>query len=96
MATKTPEDEYQQVKDDLKALREDLAALTRSVADNQKANLSSLRDQLEKEGREAIDYARKTGDKALHDVEDKITERPLLSILLMFLAGLLVGKLLDR
>lgn len=96
MATKATEDEYQQVKDDLKALREDMAALTRSVAESQKANLTGLRDQLEKESREALDYARKTGDKALHDVEERITERPLLSILLMFLAGLLVGKLLDR
>lgn len=96
MATKAPEDEYKQVRDDLAALKEDLAALTKSVTENQKSNLAGLRDQLEKEARDIFGHACKSGDKAIHDVENKITERPLLSILVMFMAGLLVGKLLDR
>lgn len=96
MDAKTTDQEYQQVKNDLKALREDFASLTKSVADSQKSNLSNLRSELEREGKEALDYARKTGDKAMHDVENKISERPFLSIVLIFLAGLLVGKLLDR
>lgn len=96
MDAKNSDQEYQQVKNDLKALREDFAALTKSVADGQKSSLSSLRSELERESKEALEYARKTGDKAMHDVEGKISERPFLSIVIMFLAGLVVGKLLDR
>lgn len=88
--------EYEQVKSDLKALREDLAKLSRSVADGQKNNFNSFRDELRREGQEALDSARGAGEKALHDVEERITQRPFLTVLILFLAGLVVGKLLDR
>lgn len=88
--------EYEQVKADLKALREDLAKLSRSVADGQKNSFNSFRDELRREGQEALDSARGAGEKALHDVEDRITQRPFLTVLILFLAGLVVGKLLDR
>ncbi|KMQ75622.1 DUF883 family protein [Marinobacter subterrani] len=107
MEAKPAQSEYDQVRDDLRMLREDLARLSKSVADNQKGNISSLRDEIRRESREAFDRVRQTGDealnsarnageKAVHDVEHKIEERPFLSIIIMFLAGLLVGKLLDR
>lgn len=107
MEAKSSQPEYDQVRDDIRMLREDLAKLTKSVADSQKGNISSLRDEIRRESREALDRVRKTGDealssardvgeKAVHDVEHKIEERPFLSIIIMFLAGLLVGKLLDR
>ena len=47
-------------------------------------------------GDEAFNRARDASSKAVHDVEHKIEERPFLSVVLMFLAGLLVGRLLDR
>lgn len=107
MEAKSAQSEYDQVKDDIRLLREDLAKLTKSVTDSQKSNISSLRDEIRRESREALDRVRKTGDealnsardvgeKAVHDVEHRIEERPFLSIIIMFLAGLLVGKLLDR
>ncbi|WP_203299894.1 YqjD family protein [Marinobacter sediminum] len=107
MEAKSSQDEYNQVKKDLQQLREDLATLTRTVSDSQKSNISSLRDEIRRESREAFDQvrqkgndafnrARDAGDKAVHDVEHKIEERPFLSVVLMFLAGVLVGKLLDR
>lgn len=107
MEAKSAQSDYDQVRDDIRLLREDLAKLTKSVAESQKGNISSLRDEIRRESREALDRVRKTGDealssardvgeKAVHDVEHKIEERPFLSIIIMFLAGLLVGKLLDR
>lgn len=107
MEAKSSQDEYDQVKQDLQKLREDLANLTKTVTESQKSNISSLRDEIRRESREALDQVRNrgndalnrakdAGDKAIHDVEHKIEERPFLSILIMFLAGILVGKLLDR
>ena len=107
MEAKSSRNEYEQVRQDLQQLREDLSKLTKAVADGQKSNISSLRDEIRRESREAFDQGRQHGDeafnrardastKAVHDVEHKIEERPLLSVVLMFLAGLLVGRLLDR
>lgn len=88
--------EYEQVKADLQTLREDLAKLSRSVAEGQKNSFNSFRDELRREGQEALDSARGYGEKAMHDVEERITERPFLTVIILFLAGLVVGKLLDR
>lgn len=88
--------EYEQVKADMRALREDLAKLSKSVAEGQKNNLNSFRDEVRREGQEALDYARGASEKAMHEVEDRIAERPFLTVIILFLAGLVVGKLLDR
>ena len=104
MEAKSSQNEYEQVRQDLQQLREDLSKLTKA---GQKSNISSLRDEIRRESREAFDQVRQRGDeafnrardassKAVHDVEHKIEERPFLSVVLMFLAGLLVGRLLDR
>ena len=107
MEAKSSKDDYEQVKQDIQALRDDLAKLTRTVSDGQKQNVSSLKDEIRRESLEALDQVRQKGDDALrrardagdrtvHDVESRIEERPFLSIIVMFLAGILVGKLFDR
>lgn len=107
MEAKSSQDEYNQVKQDLQQLREDMSKLTRAVSESQKNNISHIRDEIQRESREALDQVRQKGDEALHrakdagdkavqGVEHKIEERPFLSVILMFLAGILVGKLLDR
>ncbi|MBZ2168727.1 YqjD family protein [Marinobacter sp. F4216] len=107
MQAKSGQDEYNQVKQDLQELRDDFAKLTRAVTEDQKGNISSLRDEIRREsqaafdqvrqkGSDAVDRAKNAGDKAISDVERKIEERPLLSVIIMFLIGVLVGKLLDR
>ncbi|MFC4258455.1 YqjD family protein [Marinobacter lacisalsi] len=88
--------EYEQVKADLRTLREDMAKLSKSVADGQKNNFNNFRDEVRRESQEAMDYARGAGEKAMHDVEERISERPFLTVIILFLAGLVVGKLLDR
>ncbi|MBL3556015.1 MULTISPECIES: DUF883 family protein [Marinobacter] len=107
MEAKSNQNDYEQVRADLQKLREDLSQLTKNVAEGQKSNISSLRDEIRRESREAFDQVKRRGDEAIHrardagtkavdDVEHKIEERPFLSIIIMFLAGLLVGRLLDR
>lgn len=107
MEKQTAQDEYARVKEDLQLLREDMASLTKAVADGQKSNAYDLKDEISRETRAVLDQLRKRGDEALNrateagsksieSVEHKIEERPFLSIILMFLAGVIVGKMLDR
>jgi ElaB/YqjD/DUF883 family membrane-anchored ribosome-binding protein len=107
MESKAAQDDYARVKGDLTALREDLAALTKAVANSQANSASNLKDEISKETHAIFDQLRASGDKAIarateagsqtvESVEHKIEERPFLSIILMFLAGIVVGKMLDR
>ncbi|MDY6840129.1 MAG: hypothetical protein SV429_01235 [Pseudomonadota bacterium] len=107
MEAKSAQDDYDQVKQDLQELRNDLSKLAHTVSESQKSEINSLRDEIRREslgvikqvrqkGDETLRRAKDTGEKTIHDVESNIEERPFLSIVLMFLAGVLVGKLLDR
>lgn len=101
------QDDYARVKEDLQLLRDDLAALTKTVGDNRSSYAGHLKDEISRETRAVLDQLRKRGDEALsratetgtktvESVEHKIEERPFLSIILMFLAGIIVGKMLER
>lgn len=107
MEKQTSKDDYARVRDDLQVLREDLASLTKAVADGQKASASNLKDEISREAQAVFENMRKRGDAALtraseagsqtvENVEQKIEERPFLTVILMFLAGIIVGKMLDR
>ncbi|HLV78525.1 MAG TPA: hypothetical protein VKY53_11425 [Marinobacter sp.] len=101
------QNDYVQVRDDLRKLQDDVAKLAASVAEGQRSNIGHLKDEIRKESRAvferlcesgdaAITRARSASDKAIENVEHKIEERPFLSVVLLFLAGLLVGRMLDR
>lgn len=107
MEAKSTKDDYSHVKEDLRLLREDLAKLTKTVAEGQRSNISNLRDEIRQESKEALDQVRQRSDEAIarakdagnnavQGVEHQIEERPFLSIIIIFLAGILVGKLLNR
>lgn len=107
MEKNTTQGDYANVKEDLQVLRDDIAALTKTVAEGQKSRANNLKDEISRETRSALDELRKRGDDAINrataaggktveSVEHKIEERPFLSIILMFLAGIIVGKMLDR
>jgi len=107
MEKQVAKDDYDRVKEDLQVLRDDLASLTKAVAEGQKSSANNLKDEISRETRAVLDQLRKRGDAAIarateagsqtvENVEHKIEERPFLSIILMFLAGIIVGKMLDR
>ncbi|SHK17724.1 Membrane-anchored ribosome-binding protein, inhibits growth in stationary phase, ElaB/YqjD/DUF883 family [Marinobacter antarcticus] len=107
MEKQTAKDDYGRVINDLQLLREDLASLTKAVAEGQRSSANNLKDEINREAHAVFDNLRKRGDAALtrateagsqtvENVEHKIEERPFLSIILMFLAGIIVGKMLDR
>ncbi|GGE61977.1 hypothetical protein GCM10011533_13030 [Streptosporangium jomthongense] len=107
MEKQTAQDDYARVKEDLQLLREDLASLTKAVAEGQKTSASNLKEEISREAHAVFENLRKRGDAALtrateagsqtvESVEHKIEERPFLTVILMFLAGIIVGKMLDR
>lgn len=64
MESQAAQQDYNRVKEDLQLLQEDLASLTRTVAEGQKSNINSLRSEIRREAEEALEDARKRGDKA--------------------------------
>ena len=78
MEAKSSQNEYEQVRQDLQQLREDLSKLTKAVADGQKSNISSLRDEIRRESREAFDQVRQRGDEYLRkeSAADALYESP--------------------
>lgn len=98
---------FDDLKNDIHQLRSDLAQLSSAVIDKQRGHVSQLREDIAKDSQEALQRARERGDEAwsraremgdrtVKDAERRIEERPFLSLLLIFCAGLLLGKLFDR
>ncbi len=90
------------LKEDVARLRSDLSSTTKKLielgkdetgAAKEKAQLeaSKLLNELES----AVDESKEKGRRALDSVEDKITEKPFLSLLIVFILGLFLGKIID-
>lgn len=99
MAERDLAKELDELKKNLKDLQE-TAASSGSVAGDA---VEALRGRLESEAerlmaklRGAASGAAETGERALHNVEGKIEERPFASVLTVFGVGLVVGWLLGR
>lgn len=77
--------EMQQLKQDFGKLKGDLAEVLRLAGAEGKQKLKAAYDSASDYGKDALDVSRKT-----------IKERPLTYVLVAFIAGILVAKLLDR
>ncbi|ODC04081.1 hypothetical protein BFW38_11615 [Terasakiispira papahanaumokuakeensis] len=107
MESKATQEDYEQLKADMQLLRDDLAKLSKTVVEGQKDHISQLREELQREGSAALKKARHHADesiervrdnsqKVIGEVEKKIEDRPFLTVVLVFLAGMLLGKWFDR
>lgn len=103
MADNTIEIDMQSIRDDMAALRGDLARVTQDLkaigknrAEATKENLGATAQSLKEEIIRMFDDTRETGKRSLESVETEIGERPLLSLLISFGAGLIMAKLLER
>ena len=94
------QEEIRQLRAELGKIIGDTAASTRQSArdfarelqEELKETLDTARDR----SRDFIDQARDKGEDAIDQLEEKIERYPLLSLFLVFLAGVLLGKLFDR
>ncbi len=73
------------IRDDMSKLREDVNAALRGLMDSGKTRAGALKDKGAEMGRRAIDTT-----------ETQIKERPFLSVLMVFLIGMLLGKIVDQ
>ncbi len=73
------------IRDDMSQLREDLNGAIKVLMDSGKSKASAVKDKSVEAGRRAIDAT-----------ETQIKERPFLSIMIVFLVGILLGKMFDQ
>lgn len=85
MESKTPQEGFNQLREELRALRDEIRRENRDA-------LNQVRSKSDK----ALKQAKKKGNKAVQGFEHGVEDRPYLSLMIMFLAGILVGKLIDR
>jgi len=78
------------------ATSQDSTAAARDFASELQAELKKTLDSARERSHDLIDQARDQGDKAIDQLEKKIEQYPLMALLLVFLAGLLLGKLFER
>ena len=95
--------EVDALRAELEKMREEMSKLTssdmQSTRDFAKEIQSELRNTLNQardKGRDFLDQAKEGGDKAIGKLEKQIEERPLLTLLIVFIAGLLLAKLFER
>lgn len=103
MASQNPVDDLDSLRAEIQALRDELAQLSAAQPATDRDFAKEIRDELRQTldkaratGEQVLDKARAGGDKAIEEIEKQIEQRPLLVLLLVFLAGLFLAKLVDR
>lgn len=95
--------DMQALKDDLRSLRSDVSNLMESLkgAASSKAKelgstLKETSGQLSTQVKDVWGTAREKGGEVASDLETRIQERPLMSVLVAFGVGLLLSRILNR
>jgi ElaB/YqjD/DUF883 family membrane-anchored ribosome-binding protein len=102
-ATKEADQELDTIKEHVEALRTELAMLTKHVKGLSGAALARAQtagalkiEELGADLERATDALRRQGQASITQIEDTIKERPLLSLLAAFGAGVLIARVLGR
>lgn len=77
-------------------LRDEIRRESEEAYDDLRKRGDKAYSQAREAGERAYGQARDAGGKAIQGAEHKIEERPFLTVLIAFVAGLLVSKLFDR
>ncbi len=96
-------DDLSKLQDDIEKLRADLSSLTKTMKDlggsalEDAQNLGAEKlEELRGEIERASGRVRRQGEASIAEVERTIKEKPLLSLLAAFGAGMLITRLMDR
>jgi len=103
MADEGLHNDLEQLKTDMAKLRADLSAIgdgvkkmgTEAVGATQAKVKSAAQDALD-EFQNKLNEAKSQGQKAVHDLEREIKEKPLTSLAVAFGIGFVLSKLFDR
>jgi ElaB/YqjD/DUF883 family membrane-anchored ribosome-binding protein len=95
--------EIDQLKADLRTLREDFSKLGKDVVSATRHGASSATDAARAEAQRRLeqlgdvwDSTKEQGVKAKHDVEHTIEKHPLAAVAIALGVGVVIGKILDR
>ncbi len=83
------------LREDVTKLRSDLSQLAKSLLDKGKSETDTAKDRVMEELMSNLRSARDKSSGAVGSVEHKIQEKPLMSLLIAFVVGLILGKLFD-
>lgn len=96
-------DDLDKLKDDIAALRTDLSSLTKSLKSMGNSAVGDVQalgaekfDELKAEFERASGEVRQKGEASIAEIERAVQERPLMSLLAAFGAGMLITRLMDR
>ena len=103
MATKTDEPNAETLKADIDALRTDFAKLRDHLAGYARANARSARetgeaavDEFRHELDSLFDDLGRNARQSRSDIEDHVRDRPLSSLLVAFVAGMVISLVMGR
>lgn len=84
------------LREDVTRLRADLSQLAKALLEKGKSETDSAKDKVVDELMAGLKTARVRGNDTVESVEHRIQEKPLMSMLIAFFVGLLLGKLFDK
>lgn len=84
------------LREDVTKLRADLSQLAKALLEKGKSESDSAKDKVVEELMAGLRTARVRGNDTVESVEHRIQEKPLMSMLIAFFVGLLLGKLFDK
>ncbi len=84
------------LREDVAKLRTDLSHIAKSLLEKGKNETDSAREKVLGDIRNELFAARDKGLEKMDTVEQTIQEKPFISLLIAFLAGLILGKLFER
>lgn len=103
MAERDLNNEMEALRADVTKLRTDLGNIAQALkevgkgkAEDARSSVSELASTLREELLRALEGAKDRGKRSVATVEETIEDRPFLTLLTAFGAGILLGKLLDR
>lgn len=99
--------DYEILKNDIEKIRKDVAKMATNFAESNQIIVKNFTEDLIKESQALFESAKsssetlvksasETSKMAAAKMEGKIQERPFISIVISFLAGLILAKILDR
>ncbi|HVK99572.1 MAG TPA: hypothetical protein VM553_07170 [Dongiaceae bacterium] len=77
--------DFSSLKQDVEVLRKDIAKLSNSLLSQAKTGAESV-----------VSNVQAKSNQAVHQAEEKIGERPFVSLLVSFILGLILAKMLDH
>jgi ElaB/YqjD/DUF883 family membrane-anchored ribosome-binding protein len=84
------------LKADLNALRKDLSSVVETIKGTAKSRAESEIDALQKRINQIAGDVQASGREGLRAVESHIEDKPLISLGIAFMVGMVLGRLFDR